>query len=756
MASELIYTSAKRGLDPGKSGFCTVAMTRGLSGVLAERLEALSGFRPLLGATEQPVAASHWIIDVSGSERHVLSTVRAAPPDHTRRSNKLAHHVVLRDSELISAGPAWLLLNGGIMVSEWAAEPELLDTERQIPDPGTTQPSTCAAWQQWAGDAGWAGVLVNQAILDRSRSVAVVYPPGAPALQLIAEAMAILPPSLRWRIPFTSFFMEQQAGLRISWRFCLEGTAEAAAARRSRSLIDLCAPTALTQQGRCIDAARAGTVVPESGSHAAPTVARAPHPTAARAAPFDLAEDPAARPGRASGSQHTGSALPADAKQIATAEGDRTPRWQSRWVAVVLAAVAILAIGIGATLGIFWWRADQALGAARAASVVAEKAQDSAEQAARTKAANEVQQEHALRVKAEQERDTEGARRIQAEQAAAQAERDAAQVKAELAEARTRLAQANAPTAVVQQPPSSNPPWDPEAILLGNVPPPEYSSGDLVDNSWRFRPIGWAAGSALTLSLPAGGYGANIRTHDGKLIAGEPGSPIATLAWDGPELIFTWTVKHTQGKTKEALLNQFAQKIGRWNQLAAALVIRAEGAAHPGRFGAPEEVSLTLNGDVSKSKLPFEIKSLDVACQGISRQATAGGGWCRIPISDRLGPLGEVQVQVVPERGGPQVEAEWIWDSAADQSRLAETLRVHEANLSRDRRELAKLEKGDDDRSRKLNTDVAAAEQRIGELKAVLADLPDRLAAATATLRVECAPPGGLPWLVFIGAEPKP
>ncbi len=747
MASELIYTSAKRGLDLGKSGFCTVAMTRGLSGVLVERLEALSGFRPLLGAAEQPVAASHWIIDVSGRERHVLSTVRAARPDHTHRSNKLAHHVVLKDSELIGAGPAWLLLNGGIMVSEWAAEPELLDTERQIPDPGTTQTSTCAAWQQWAGDAGWAGVLVNQAMLDRSRSVAVVYPPGAPALQLIAEAMAILPPSLRWRIPFTSFFMEQQAGLRISWRFCLEGTPAAEAARRSGSLIDLGARTALTQHGRCIDAARAGTIVTESESHAAPTVVRAPQPTAAKAAPFDLAEDPAARPGRASGSQHTGSAVPTDANQIATAEGDRTPPWQSRWVACVLAAVATLAIGIGATLGIFWWRADQALGAARAASAVAE-------QAARTKAAIEVQQANALRVKAEQERATEGARRIQAEQAAAQAERDAAQVQAELAEARTKLAQANAPTAVVQQPPSSNPPWDPDAIELGNVPAPRFGNGDFVDNSGRFRPIDWAAGSALTLSLPAGVYGANIRTHDGKLTAGEPGSPIATLAWEGSELVFTWTVKSAKGQTKDALVKRFADNSVSWDHLAAALVIRADGAAHPGRFGGPQEVELTLNGKGSEAELPFEIKSLDVADQGTSRQATAGGGWCRIPISDRIGPLGQVQVEL--GKGGAQVRAEWIWDPAADQSRLAEALAVHEAKRSRDRGELAKLEKGDDDRRRKLDTEVATAEQRIGELKAVLAGLPGRLAAATAALRVECAPPGGLPWLVFIGAEPKP
>ena len=46
MALELVYTSAERGLRPGTSGFCTVAMTRGLPPALVPRLEALGGYRP--------------------------------------------------------------------------------------------------------------------------------------------------------------------------------------------------------------------------------------------------------------------------------------------------------------------------------------------------------------------------------------------------------------------------------------------------------------------------------------------------------------------------------------------------------------------------------------------------------------------------------------------------------------------------------------------------------------------------------------
>ena len=45
MTQELIYTSAPRGLKPGSHGFCTVAVTQGMPPNLAERLEALSGYR---------------------------------------------------------------------------------------------------------------------------------------------------------------------------------------------------------------------------------------------------------------------------------------------------------------------------------------------------------------------------------------------------------------------------------------------------------------------------------------------------------------------------------------------------------------------------------------------------------------------------------------------------------------------------------------------------------------------------------------
>src|SRR5687768_15936271 len=112
MSQELFYTSAPRGLRPGSKGFCTVAATAGMPGPLAERLESLSGYRPLFppghpSAHLNPVVWAHWRLNVAGKSGSVLSRVAFAGYDYTQRTNKFAHHIFLEPSEQVAAGPAW-------------------------------------------------------------------------------------------------------------------------------------------------------------------------------------------------------------------------------------------------------------------------------------------------------------------------------------------------------------------------------------------------------------------------------------------------------------------------------------------------------------------------------------------------------------------------------------------------------------------------------------------------------------------------
>jgi hypothetical protein len=258
-----------------------------MSIALASRLESLCGYRPPgedIPIERWPAALSHWTIDIGGVERHVLAAVRPVKPDHTMRSNTLAHFAVLHTSELDPAGAAWMLAQPETSASSWSGEPRHIDAERAMPRGGPAGARACTTWASVAGDAGWAGVLANAAMLDPTKPATVIYPMGARALDLIAEAMALLPAAYRWRVTFTTYFTQPIAGVRCTWRFCLDGTTAATAARQSGGLvIDAAAPHPCTRTGEFVDAARAGRapVLASPSAHAAST-ARA---VAGRAAP---------------------------------------------------------------------------------------------------------------------------------------------------------------------------------------------------------------------------------------------------------------------------------------------------------------------------------------------------------------------------------------------------------------------------------------------------------------------------------------
>ncbi|MFO0961265.1 MAG: hypothetical protein U0625_00005 [Phycisphaerales bacterium] len=268
MALELVYTSATRGLRPGTSGFCTVAMTRGLPPALVPRLEALGGYRP--GPTgEGPIARSFWRVETASGVAHVLSVVGPAPPDHTQRTNKIATYLVLGGDELDDAGPAWMLSQPGAMRERWSGAPAWIEEAARAPRGGPAATRICEAWRAACGDAGWAGVLASAFLRDQGKPVHVIYPAGVDALALVDDAMHLLPSWARWRATFTTYFLQPVAGTPCIWRFCLEGTPGADLARQSKGLvIDLTRPVGEAAESRFVRMARTG-VDPEAAAEAA-------------------------------------------------------------------------------------------------------------------------------------------------------------------------------------------------------------------------------------------------------------------------------------------------------------------------------------------------------------------------------------------------------------------------------------------------------------------------------------------------------
>ncbi|HZL34946.1 MAG TPA: hypothetical protein VFC78_06535 [Tepidisphaeraceae bacterium] len=266
MSQELLNTSAQRGLKPGSTGFCTVAMTAGMSPALEERLSLLSGYRWLVppgekGAEKNPIAYAHWRMALAGRTLDVLSRVCDAGFDYSRRSNRFAHHVVLNTSEEVPVGPAWLMLHGGILRTSWDGQPAMLPAGPQIPS-GINPPRVCAHWAAATGDAGWAGVLADAFAADPSRVSYLIYAAGAEMLPLIDEALALLPSAMRWQVTFCTYFTDLPAGMACAWRCCVAGTKAAAEAQRhatSGVIIDLTRPVGAAPESAYATAARTGT-----------------------------------------------------------------------------------------------------------------------------------------------------------------------------------------------------------------------------------------------------------------------------------------------------------------------------------------------------------------------------------------------------------------------------------------------------------------------------------------------------------------
>ena len=263
MIQELIYTSAPFGLRPGAVGFTTVAKTPELPGELADRMEGLSRYRHRSvlrepNETQNPTAYSHQLVMLGHQSIHVLSRIADVGLDYTGRSNFLAHHLAIASAErLPQAGPAWLLQQRGIFLTHWDRDPGLLPPDRLLPD-GRNPGGRCLAWNEITGDSGWGGTLASAT--NPAEPVYIVFQPGQDVLPLIAESVALLPASERWRATFSTYFAGVVAGVQCQWRCVPSDSPEARAAIEARRglVLRLDQRMAGEPTGAFVEAARTG------------------------------------------------------------------------------------------------------------------------------------------------------------------------------------------------------------------------------------------------------------------------------------------------------------------------------------------------------------------------------------------------------------------------------------------------------------------------------------------------------------------
>ncbi|MDR0392574.1 MAG: hypothetical protein LBH59_11740 [Planctomycetaceae bacterium] len=281
MTHELILTSVAQGLDSEGGGFCVVAADSCFPESLVENLFQISDYRYHLpidsdDVNQNPVIYSHTIIkpsnttpptpsklnkknnnSSSSSVWHVLSRIAPSGKDYRNKPNRLAHHIVLSEEELVIEGPAWLLALSGFHFTQWYTPPMSFPSGRPIPtislygippqtcrqkiarerlclDPNKTliyphkpnnaettrkiiqsnesqitstdfPTSPCPTWEEVMGDAGWGGVLAES--IRNKKETAIIYPQGMNLLPLFVEAFAIVPAQFMWDATFTTYYI---------------------------------------------------------------------------------------------------------------------------------------------------------------------------------------------------------------------------------------------------------------------------------------------------------------------------------------------------------------------------------------------------------------------------------------------------------------------------------------------------------------------------------------------------------------------
>ena len=287
MASELIYTSAERGLRPGTRGYCTVAHTRGIAPAVLQIMEALSTYKSLYGVHEEvfadnPVSFSHYCSTLLGRSVSVLSRVSPVQADHTGRSNKLAHHILLHAREYPAGGPLWLSRQPGFFLESWEEEPHLLEMPKTVPA-GNEVCGKAETWEKITGDAAYAAWLPTLFQKTPGQVVYLVFSPGMPMLSLLSEAMALLPAAKRWQVTYNTYFTALPAGMSCLWRCCVPDAEILRDIRRNpqSKILDLTGPLPSVAENAFAQLARKG--LPAGGGAAVPVEAEnAPAPARKR------------------------------------------------------------------------------------------------------------------------------------------------------------------------------------------------------------------------------------------------------------------------------------------------------------------------------------------------------------------------------------------------------------------------------------------------------------------------------------------
>jgi hypothetical protein len=153
---QLVFTSTPIGLEPGRSGYCTVARSQDLSKKEISEIERLSVLDYSISKSSPPKIYSFRIVQTKSSFFYLLSRIKSCGIDYSNRTNYIAHHLII-DPESINNlhSPSEIFQFWEGWKDNWEEPPKYLhdDLLSELSELNPENQSSCNSWQIWTGDS---------------------------------------------------------------------------------------------------------------------------------------------------------------------------------------------------------------------------------------------------------------------------------------------------------------------------------------------------------------------------------------------------------------------------------------------------------------------------------------------------------------------------------------------------------------------------------------------------------------------------
>lgn len=152
---QLIFTSVPMGLEPGRSGYCTVARSQDLSKKEIREIEKLSVLDYSISKSSPPNIHSFRLIETKNSFFYLLSRIKSCGIDYSNRTNYIAHHVII-PPELINElpPPSHIFEYWNGWKNQWDGSPKYLNEDifLELSKLNFDKKKECNFWNSWTGD----------------------------------------------------------------------------------------------------------------------------------------------------------------------------------------------------------------------------------------------------------------------------------------------------------------------------------------------------------------------------------------------------------------------------------------------------------------------------------------------------------------------------------------------------------------------------------------------------------------------------